>query len=254
MPVQERVAPTEGGAATSPSLGSCSLSRASVDAARKLLYGVGMAVEELESGADASSTVMHLPPRFACPNHLPDIEESLRTFVPTAVLFRGARWADTPILLADVDQVDNPKFLTSVYAADRVRDVDGERHKRIVAQSLLLPPALRSEAERRSELVQRSGQGVSLAEGQPMSLTRQLEQSEIRMLRRMSLESQLAVVTLLASRGGPVAFVSQRGSWPTGRLITRLGVRLDCRIYRFSIATIPRLLWLSMCKARYRPA
>ena len=253
-PIRERVEPvsTEG-------FGPCRLGRASVEESRKFLYQVGITVRKIEA-----ESLEALRSRFTSegrwllsepgPSECPSIEESMASFVPTAVLWRTLRWSDRPILQADTDDLDDPRFLSSIYAVDRVRDNRNERTKRMGGQTFLLPPAQPSEAGLRAEIAQRSGRGVPLFGDRAFSLTRQLEPREISRLRRMSLGSQLAVVAILAARSGSVAFLSPRGGWPSSRFIEQIAMRLDCRIHRFGMQNVRRSTWRSLRSLQYRSA
>ena len=188
------------------------------------------------------------------PDRAPDIEESVAEFVPTAVLLIPVPHGSRAVLGENGDHSDPQRFVTSIHVIEGRRDRTRGHVLRVAAWSYPAPPAEPWENLRRGQAMAELRKGAPLARQDgwsPGLLTGRLPPDAWRMTRLLSLDEQIALVTLLTARQGWAAFVSPEGDWPTSPVLSHLAGRLRCRVVRISFVGIPPVVRRRLRHARY---
>ena len=96
------------------------------------------------------------------PTECPDITASVEWFIPTSILLRDLDWSDEPDILVDRDQHEFSGFITAIYMAESVENLDWGRLKVIAGRTFFQPPSLPDEDEARFEMMAALGKGLPL--------------------------------------------------------------------------------------------
>lgn len=188
------------------------------------------------------------------PERCPDIAVSVERFFPTAILLRDLQWSDSPHILMDLSVEEYPGFLSAIYMAESVENLEWGRLKVIAGRAFFQPPAVRHEDQTRFELMAALGKGVPLREElgfRPRMLLRRLQGIDPAALDELGPAEQLALVTVAASRNGPAAFLSASGTWPRSLPVEVAAANNRCRIHRFTLEGIPEPSLHRIRYARY---
>ncbi len=179
----------------------------------------------------------------ALPAEMPQIEESVRVFVPTTICVVPPPWPTTCTGASDCDSSLAPRFKSAAYVV--------QSHRRLatwqVARAYLAPPALHTETPRRAQLLASTGKGVTCRERRVLS--RRLTRSEAEHIG--TLEETMALLPVIAATEGLAAMLSADGSWPTSPFVEEVAARLGVRIVRFSLAGVPDSLLRGIRVVRY---
>jgi hypothetical protein len=213
---------------------------ATYDAVRALTGADGF------DGSAAPATIADWPART------PTIAESLERFFPMAMLLKvGARG---PAVHCSSNMDHRGRYLVSLYLVEDVQETPDGRVRQVAARNFVVPPAVPEEYEQRAELLAELDRGVAVSTGgepPPFSLTQHLRPEERVRTGTLSMQDQIALVTVLASREGVAVMFSPTATWPRHPLVSNVANRIGCRIYRFSFGNIPRTVIRSFRFSRY---
>lgn len=188
------------------------------------------------------------------PERCPEIAASVERFIPTAILLRDLQWSDSPQILKDLALDEYPGFLSAIYMAESVENLEWGRLKVIAGRAFFQPPALPHEDQTRFELMAALRKGVPLREElgfRPRMLVRRLQGIDPVALDGLSPAEQLALVTVAAAHDGPAAFLSASGLWPESLPVAVAAANNRCRIHRFTLEGIPEPSLHRIRYARY---
>jgi len=229
--------------------GTCRTADNLAEDSRRLLWAAAEAVARAEDQPDTG------PLRIAdWPSACPDITASVERFFPTSILLRDLPWSTAPSILVDRSLDEFPGFLTAIYMAELVENFDWGRIKVIAGRTLLQPTSLPGEDETRFELMAALGKGVPMKEElgfRPRMLRRRLRGLDPAAVNELSPAEQLALVTVVASRNGPAAFLSETGEWPQSLTVQVAAANNGCRIHRITLEGIPAQCLDRIKYARY---
>ncbi len=220
---------------------ACYSSKKLIRDTRRLLWAVARTVQNEEENPDAEENSRPLS-ITEWPTDCPGIALCVECFFPAAILLKDMQWSDQPNILMDGDHRDLSGFVSAFYMAESVRNFLGGRLKKIAGRAYMQPPASVEESEMRFYLMTALGKGVPLMDQdcfRPQMLTSRLNGLDLAAIRGISPAEQMALVTVLAARNGPVAFLSQTGDWPHSIPVHIAAELNNCRIYRFNLDGVP---------------
>jgi hypothetical protein len=169
-----------------------------------------------------------------------------------AILLKvGARG---PALHCSSNMDHRGRYLVSLYLVEDVQETPDGRVRQVAARNFLVPPAVPQEYEQRTELLAELDRGVAVTTGgdsAPFSLTQHLRPEERVRSGTLSMQDQIALATVLASRERVAVIFSPTGTWPRHPLVGNVANRIGCGIYRFSFANIPRTVIRRFRFSRY---
>lgn len=228
---------------------SCRTSGTLARDSRKLVWAAGEAVERAgdEPGAE--------PLRITeWPSVCPDITSSVEKFFPTSILFRDLEWVDFPQILVDRSLDEYPGFLTAIYMAESVENLEWGRLKVIAGRTFLQPTSIPEEDQTRFEVMAALGKGVPTREElgfRSHLLLRRLRGLDPAAVNDLGPAEQLALVTVAAARNGPAAFYSETGEWPQSLPVMVAAANNQCTIHRLTLEGIPEENLNRIRNARY---
>lgn len=228
---------------------TCRTSNLLAQDSRRLLGAVADAVDL--AGEDQSALPLRIT---AWPETCPGITESVERFFPTSILLRDLDWSDEPHILLDRSQDEFPGFLTAIYMAETVENLEWGRLKVTAGRTFFQPPTTPDEDETRFELMAALGKGVPLKEElgfRPHMLLERLHGVDTTTVHDLSPAEQMALVTVAAARDGQAAFLSATGDWPQSIAVQVAAANNRCRIHRFTLEGIPEPSLYRIRYARY---
>lgn len=189
-------------------------------------------------------------------DELPGIDEAVRLFIPTAIMFRDPGGDYCAELCMDFDHTRPARFVSAVCAVEATISIAGDFVKRQAARAFLAPPATPEEAALRAERL------VACCKGAPLGvsdgwrsglLTGKLGTEERWQAQALTPDEQVALVTVLAATEGVAITLSPGGNWPASRLVAQVAGRLACHLVRLDLDGIPSEAIHHLRDLRYTP-